>query len=363
MRRHLTTGALWLLMASLPQRADSQTTGPPTPDDTQSIRLGAVVFYDYTVTQSPKVTDAEGRPVTGNAFNIARTYLNVTGTLSRVVSFRLTPDVARETGTGSALQGSLTFRLKYAYAQFALDDWLPRGSFVRAGLQQTLFIDSQESVYRYRFQGTVFAERDGGLSSADAGVTLRVPLSGEYGDVQMGVYNGEGYNRAEANDRKALQLRATVRPAPGGDTFLKGLRLTGFYLADQASRDAVRHRAIASATFEHAWFNAGFDVLHRRDQASSAAPVISSDGVSMFVTPFFDEKGRGLEGLLRLDVFRPDRDLDGRQRRVIAGLAYWFPHPAGPATAALLLDFEQVTARDLPQPRQQRISLHGLISF
>ena len=363
MRRHLTTGAVWLLIGGFPHTAGGQTPAPATPADTQAIRLGAVVFYDYTVTQSPKVTDASGRPVTGNAFNVARTYLNVTGTLSRMVSFRITPDVARETGTGSALQGSLTFRLKYGYAQFALDDWLPRGSFVRAGLQQTLFIDSQESVYRYRFQGTVFAERDGGLSSADAGVTLRVPLPGEYGDVHVGVYNGEGYSRAEANDQKAVQLRATVRPAAGTATFVRGLRLTGFYLADHASQDAVRHRAIASATFEHARFNAGLDIIHRRDQALPDAPVISSGGVSAFVTPFFHEKGRGLEGLLRLDLFRPDRDRDGRQRRVIAGLAYWFPHPAGPATAALLLDFEQVTARDLPQPRQQRISLHGLINF
>ena len=363
MRRHLTTGAIWLLIGSVPHAANGQTPVPATPDDTQAIRLGAVIFYDYTVTQAPKATDAEGRPVTASAFNITRTYLNVTGTLSRMVSFRLTPDVTRETGTGSALEGSLTFRLKYAYAQFGLDDWLRAGSFIRAGLQQTLFIDSQESVYRYRFQGTVFAERDGGLSSADAGVTLRVPLPGEYGDVQAGIYNGEGYNRVEVNDQKSLQLRATVRPAPGGGAVIRGLRLTGFYLADHASRDAVRHRAIASATFEHTRFNAGLDILHRRDQASAATPVVSSGGVSVFVTPFFNEKGRGLEGLLRLDHFRPDRDREGRQRRLIAGLAYWFPHPAGPATAALLLDFEQVTARSLPQPRQQRISLHGLINF
>ncbi len=362
MRRHLTTTGVWWWLAAIPSVAGAQTA-PAVPDDSQSIRLGTVIFYDYTVTQAPKATDEEGRAFTANAFNVTRAYLNVTGTLSRVVSFRLTPDVTRETGAGSALQGSLTFRLKYAYAQFALDGWLPRGSFARAGLQQTLFIDSQESIYRYRFQGTVFAERDGGLSSADAGVTLRVPLPGDYGDVQAGVFNGEGYSRTEANDQKSVQLRASVRPASAVEGALRGLRLTGFYLADHASRDALRHRAIASASFEHDRFNAGIDLLHRRDQASPGAPVISSGGVSVFVTPFFQDKGRGLEGLLRMDVFRPDRHRDGRQRRFIAGLAYWFPHPAGPATAALLLDVERVTTRDLVQPREQRISLHGFINF
>lgn len=39
-----------------------------------------------------------------------------------------------------------------------------RNTWVRVGMQQTPFIDGEESVYRYRFQGTLFAERDGGLS-------------------------------------------------------------------------------------------------------------------------------------------------------------------------------------------------------
>jgi hypothetical protein len=64
-----------------------------------------------------------------------------------------------------------------------------------------------------------------------------------------------------------------------------------------------------------------------------------------------------------VDTFRPNRRLEGRQRRVIAGIAYWFPHPGGSATAAVLLDYEQVTVRDLEQARQQRVALHGLISF
>jgi hypothetical protein len=347
----------------LPRAAVGQAPAAPRPpDDTQSIRVGTVVFYDYTHTQMPRTTDAAGNQVAGSAFNVARAYLNVTGAISHVVSFRVTPDVARETGTGSSLQGSLTLRLKYAYAQFALDDWLPRGTFVRAGLQQTLFIDSQEGVYRYRFQGTVFAERDGGLSSADFGISVRTPLPNDYGDVQAAVYNGEGYNRTEPNDQKSLQVRATVRPAPG-HARLRGLRVTGFYLADHVVRDAVRHRAIASATFEHARFNAGVDYLRRRDQTTATTPVVSSEGFSLFVTPFFAEKGRGLEGLFRWDTFRPDVDLGGRQRRLIAGLAYWFPHPGGAATAAILLDVEQVTFRDLDQPRQQRVTLHGLINF
>jgi hypothetical protein len=352
----------WLIVLALPSELLGQTTPAAAPDG-QTIRVGAVIFYDYTVRLAPEEIDEEGRAITAHAFNVTRAYVNVRGTISRHVSFRITPDVARETGDGSSLQGSLTFRLKYAYAEFDLADVVAAEAFARAGLQPTLFIDSQEGVYRYRFQGTVFAERDGGLSSADFGASVRLALPDEHGDVHVGIFNGEGYNRTEPNDRKSLQARITVRPAPDASSALGGLRLTGFYLGDSAVGAAARDRAIASVAYEHARFNAGVDYLYRRDQAASIAPIIASDGWSVFVTPFFMEKGRGLEGLLRMDTFRPDRGEPGRQRRLIAGLAYWFPHPGGPATAALLLDYEQVTTRDLDRAREQRIALHGLINF
>jgi hypothetical protein len=80
------------------------------------------------------------------------------------------------------------------------------------------------------------------------------------------------------------------------------------------------------------------------------------------VTPFFKVKGDGPEALLRYDSFRPNADVDGRRNRLIAG-AYWFPHPGGSATAALLLDYEQVTFAQLTGTKEQRIMLQGLISF
>ena len=51
----------------------------------------------------------------------------------------------------------------------------------------------------------------------------------------------------------------------------------------------------------------------------------------------------------------------------IGGAAYWFPHPGGAATAALLLDYEQVNFHDYPAAvrpaTQKRIAVHGLINF
>jgi hypothetical protein len=360
-RPSATLAALAMLTAA-PALAAAQAAPP---NDTQSIRVGATIFYDYTFTNQPETVDADGNVIKPSAFDVKRAYISISGTVSHVVSFRITPDIRRETGGGSSLNGSLNFRLKYAYAQFNLADWLSAGSRVRVGVHQTPYIESQEGVYRYRFQGTVFAEREGGLSSADAGVSFRTLLPDDYGDVQVGLYNGEGYTRPEANNQPSLQVRATVRPLPETGTLFRGLRATAFYFHDHYVQDAERRRFIAAALYEHDRFNAGFDLLTGTDRTSVATPAVDSRGVSVFVTPFFDEKGRGLEGLLRVDRFTPDTSLDGVRTRLIVGGAYWFPHPGGAATAALLVDYEQVTFSRFatPQPKQQRLAVHGLINF
>src|SRR5688500_681623 len=116
------------LVLAVAAGADAQATPPSTaakkPDDAPSVRVGATIFADYTVTTEPDLVDVDGNRFTPNAFNIARSYVNVTGQISRLVAFRVTPDIARESGSGSSLSGSYTFRLKYAYAQFNLEDWL-----------------------------------------------------------------------------------------------------------------------------------------------------------------------------------------------------------------------------------------------
>src|SRR4051794_1901072 len=189
---HLLQTALWLCAAGLCSPAAAQT-----PPDYPSIRLGTTIFADYTVQQAPKVFDADGHAVTLNSFNITRAYINVTGKVSPRVTFRLTPDITRETDPDSSLNGSYTFRLKYAYATLALDRWLPSGSWTRLGLQGTPYMEFAQEAYHYRFQGQLFEEREGYQSFSDAGATARVALPHEYGDLHGGIYNGEGSFKPE----------------------------------------------------------------------------------------------------------------------------------------------------------------------
>jgi hypothetical protein len=337
--------------------------GYTPPDDTPSIRVGAVIFADYTFTQSPTSADTDGNIVHPNAFNVGRSYINITGNISHLVAFRVTPDVVRENNAASATNGSLVFRIKYAYAQFNLDDWMTKGSYARFGIQQTPWLDFAEGLYRYRFQGTMFVEREGYFASADAGASFHYQLPSGYGDVHAGIYNGENYNRAEPNDQKSLQVRATVRPFGKGPMVLRGLRATAFYDGDHYVKNAPRNRFIAGLNFEHKYINAGLEYLNTKDQTSATrAPEIDGQGYSIWATP---KSSRGLEGLLRFDHLTPNTAFDGQVRnRTILGVAYWFPHE-GNVSSAMMLDYDGQTFDALipALPKQSKVAIHGLISF
>ena len=344
-------------------RAWAQAPAPPAPpqaDDLPAIKIGVVIFADYTVTQEPKITDADGNDVTLNQFQIGRSYINVTGKVSRNIAFRLTPDITRETGVGSSLNGSYTFRLKYAYLQWNLDDAISNGSFARFGMQQNPYFDFFESVYRYRFQGTIYSEREGYQSSSDVGAAFRYNLPNDYGDIHTGFFNGENYNRPEQNDQKAFMIRGTVRPLPGSAA-LRGLRLTGFLNKDAYVKDADRTRAIFTASFEHAYLNTAFEYHATRDQTSATRTGIEGRGWSFFVTP---RTPWGWEGLVRFDHNELNTDLDQVRERAIAGIAYWF-RLQGSARTALMFDVDNTTFEGFSPalPTVRRLAVHGMLTF
>jgi len=364
------------------QPAFAQVTpaaGYTPPDDTPSIKLGAVIFADYTYQSKPTSTDAAGNTVNPNAFNVTRAYVNVTGNISHLVAFRITPDVTRASLPGTSLDGSLTYRLKYAYLQVSLDDWLPKGSWVRFGMQQTPFLDSIEGVYRYRFQGTYFQEREGYLASSDLGATFRTTFPNNYGDVHVGFYNGEGYTKPEVNAKKAFMARVGFRPLPR-HPFMKTWRLQAFWTKDNYMENAPRERAVFNTTFEHPYLNLGVDYIDTKDKVSSAPtngvdlyPTLNGKGWSFWATPKKAfPNGSSIEGLVRYDHMKPGGTAsatavsspDGLNERWIVGGAYWFPKQ-GSVSTALLFDVQTETYTNFNPARTDttRYFVHTLISF
>jgi hypothetical protein len=350
------------------------------PDDTPSIRVGATIYTNFSAQTQPTVVDADGNNVKKTSFDVARSYINVTGNISHIVAFRITPDVSRETNTADSLAGSLEFRLKYAYLQTNFDDWMTRGSYARFGIQQTPYLDYTEGIYRYRFQGTTFVERLGYFASADAGVSFHYQLPSNYGDIHVGYYNGENYNKAEVNDQKAFMIRGSLRPFAKMAPVARGLRITGFYDGDNYVKSDARTRAIGQITFEHKYVNAGYEFVSAKDQTIATAPEVKGNGYSLWATPKAPQaNGSSYELLLRYDHWTPNSSEslfapaatagntttafdDQKQNRTIVGVAYWFPHQ-GNVSSALLLDYDGQSFKNITTTPNHTVAIHALVNF
>jgi hypothetical protein len=342
------------------------------PDDTPLVKVGVTLYTDFAYQQNPTTTDADGNAINPSGFNVSRSYINITGNLNHLVSFRVTPDVTRETGLvtlgagNSVSNDSLVFRIKYAFGQVSLDDWMPKGSWVRFGIQQTPLLDYEEGIYRYRFQGTTFTEREGFYNSADAGVSFHTNFPKNYGEIHAGLYNGDGYAKPEQNDRHAFDIRGTVRPFAQGAPVLRGMRITGYYVADDYVKGAERTRAVGQITFEHKYLNAGVDAIDAHDQTSISRADVEAKGWSFWATPKAPQaNGSSVELLLRYDHLVPsEAAVDQTRQRTIAGVAYWFK-TAGSIQSALLVDYDgQTFSTFVPsQPAQKKIAVHALVNF
>jgi hypothetical protein len=372
--------------------ASAQVTpaaGYTPPDDTPSIRVGVTLFPLYTYQTTPTATDADGNTINRSAFDVARAYINLTGQISHLLSFRITPDITRESTLLSLPAGatvsndSLVYRIKYAYAQFNLDDWMSRGAWVRIGIQQTPWVDFDEGIYRYRFQGTTFAERLPLLTtmtSADAGLSFHYNLPSNYGDFHFGVYNGENYQRVELNNDKAFEFRGTVRPFATQSPVLRGIRAHLVYYNDAYVGSDVRERVMGNVTYEHPYINGEFDYLKAKDKTLATAPEVDSQGWAFWVTPRKPfANGASLEALIRYDHFTPNTSnalvppassplpgsiflSDQQQNRWIYGGAYWFPHQ-GTVTTAIMLDYDGQVFNNIVTAPVHAVTLHGLINF
>ena len=274
------------------------------------VNVGVLSYLQY---------DAELKNRSGfNAFDVTRGYINITGDLMKNVKFRLTPDVKRV--TDGSLAGSLTLRLKYGFAEF--DNLGRTGSWLRFGLHQTPWLDFEEGINRYRVQGTMFSERENVIpGSGDFGVGYLTPLPSNYGEINVGVYNGEGFTQPEANKYKSVQGRLTIRPFPDGGA-IRGLRLSGFYDYGSYASGHPRRHAIVMASFEHKYVVATAQWLQATERPTTALVDVDRRGYSTFL-----EVRQGLEGwagIVRYDHFNPDTSRSALEdRRTIVGVAYW----------------------------------------
>jgi hypothetical protein len=237
---------------------------------------------------------------------------------------------------------------------------MTKGSWIRFGQHQTPYLDFTEGIYRYRFQGTMFAERNGYFNSADQGVSFHYNIPKNYGDFHGGIWNGEGYHGAETNNEKAAMFRLTLRPFAAASPGLRAFRAGIYYDHDAYVQNAERTRLIFQAFYEHKYATIGYEYLDAHDQKLSAAPNVQGKGYSFWVTPKFTH---GLEALVRYDHLTPDTSHDNQlKNRIIAGFAYWFPHQ-GNVSSALMVDYDGQMFDNIATAPVKVVYVHALINF
>ncbi len=200
-------------------RANAVRKSELSPLAFQKIKLGVTVYGDfvhYTDTgYGPQFLTQMNQEAPGNAgynaFNITRTYLNFFYTPTSSISFRVTPNINKNS------DGSRYYRMKYAYLQF---NHPFKGSkafgkdVIRIGSTMDPLIDWEEGFYGYRFVNLV-PWNYLSLSSTYLGAEMNGPVmhkGKEYLDYQFGVFNDTSFHHVEHSDTKSFMERLTFYP-------------------------------------------------------------------------------------------------------------------------------------------------------
>jgi hypothetical protein len=205
----------------------------------------------------------------------------------------------------------------------------------------------------------MFVEREGlipGPSDLGAGFVY----SRKSFEIHGGVYNGEGYGRAELDKFKSVQGRGTVRVfANEGET--TQVKVTGFYSYGWYAEDRPRNVGVVMASYESKYFIATGQYMSATDN-----PFVVTD-VERQGMSFFGEARMGPTGWAgfgRVDLFNPDASREGdNRRRYIVGAARWSQLPHG--RVGLVASFEQVFRinGDTGQKTESRLLLQTHVEF
>ncbi len=252
-----------------------------------------------------------------NSFDVTRAYLNVKGSFGDGVSGRVTADIYHPSG-----DNSYSYRLKYAYVQLK-----PEGSNLayKFGLIHTPFVDWAEALWDYRMQGPIAMDRNHYLTSADFGAGIDGAWKSELVNMQVGVYNGEGYSGGAGDQRKDVEARVSVRlmPTDVGNR-VGGLRLTGFALYGKPTGGGARQRFLGQLSYKSTMLTLAGEVAATKDSSTTAATaemkglVISAFGV-------FNVPRSKVAFIGRVDLINPNTDaaaINDKKMEIIGGASY-----------------------------------------
>lgn len=293
--------------------------------------------------------------VTDNEFLLKRGYITFNKRFNENISARITQDVnVDREGDG---EGDIEIRLKYGFLRYQFQGGsLFYKPYIEFGMVSRPWIDFEQSINRYRVQGTMFLERNGVLSSADYGLSFVSLLGGEldenyqeqlsksfpgkYGSFAIGIYNGGGYHAIEKNENKMIDGRLSLRPFPEKIPGLQFNFLGAFGKGNVGTSPEYRTTA-GIISFESrivdltgTFYNGiGFEDGSRLD-FSGKPP--TNNGYSFFADLNIPNTAFNLIG--RFDSFTSNsNNIISKSERYIIGFAYYFL-----GNSKILFDYDRV---------------------
>lgn len=315
-------------LMTLPLAAHAQAVQAPT------VTVGGVGYLNYSYQLKKDSTLAAGVGH-GNNFEVARAYVNVLGKFAQGISTRVTTDVDGR----AAAAGQLTIRLKYAFVA-----WQPGAAgplTYKIGMIPTPWIDFEETVWDYRMQGPVAADRLGKLTSSDIGAGIDGMWHYDQISAQVGVYNGEGYSGAPGDQGKDLEARVSFRLAksdmPGK---AGGLRLSGYAGLGTLNGGGTRNRFLGMLSYKSKQLTLAAEIGSTEDSVGTGVSAVPHQkGQLMSAFGVFNVDSGRVGFLARVDMWDPNKDsvvvsatnnattntlklAQNKQTRVIVGVSY-----------------------------------------
>ncbi len=296
-----------------------------------------------------------------NNFDITRAYINVNGKFAYGIGTRVTADIYRVTDGSGA--GSLNYRLKYAYVT-----WNPEKSALtyKIGQMHTPWLDWEEHLWDYRVQGQMAMERAGYMSSSDFGFGVDGNWGYDKVNMQVGVYNGENYNKTPGDQRKDLMGRVSVRLA-GTDEGGRdgGLRLTGYGQVGKPTGGGTRTRFIGMLSYRSKALTVAAQVGGTQDSVVATPATAKKPGRVVSVFSVYKFPKSKFSVLARWDQTDPNTTAASntdRLNRIIGGVTYTWS-----SNLRLTADIDNLSYQGTPTAAQaatrSQFFLHAQINF
>ena len=307
------------------------------------VTVGGVGYlqYAYSLKSDSSLIATRGAPGHENDFDVGRAYVNVLGKFADGVQTRITTDVDGR----KAASNQLTIRLKYAFV-----GWTPQGSALtfKTGLFTTPWIDYEEALWGYRMQGTTLYDRTSFFPSSDFGIGADGTWNKDQANMQVGLFDGEGYSNAPGDPGKDIEGRVSIRLANtdlGGR--VGGVRLTGYGQVGSANGGGSRNRFIGELSYKSKTLTLAGEYGVRQDSTGARTP--KQKGVAFGVFAVLNIPGSKAAIIARFDSFDPNSDSTSnsatvgntsidKQTRIIAGVSY-----AISPNLTVLLDLDSTT--------------------